>query len=101
MFLFFQDLDKHSNFVKHTIIPDVHPDLIRQVQLIPDNRMIISSCANPNKSLVISDIKSLKKSYVFKNDKVSLILRQFCIKSVLQIRRGNWDNLGKIIHISP
>ena len=75
--LIFQDLDKHSNFVKHTIIPDVHPDLIRQVQLIPDNDMIISSCANPNKSLVISDIKRLKKSYVFKNDKVGLLLFVF------------------------
>ncbi|KAL4240997.1 hypothetical protein ACF0H5_001776 [Mactra antiquata] len=67
--IFMQNLDQHSRYIRHTVISDVHPELIRQVQYIPDNNMIISSCANPNKSIIISDIKCLKKSYVFRIDK--------------------------------
>ncbi|XP_052783274.1 WD repeat-containing protein on Y chromosome-like isoform X3 [Mya arenaria] len=67
--IFMQNLPDHSKYVRHVVIPDVHPELIRQVQFVPDNNMIISSCANPAKSMIISDIKSLKKSYVFKVDK--------------------------------
>ncbi|XP_060573290.1 WD repeat-containing protein on Y chromosome-like isoform X4 [Ruditapes philippinarum] len=67
--IFMQNLDQHSRYIRHTVIPDVHPELIRQVQYLPDNNMIISSCANPSKSMIISDIKCLKKSYVFKIDK--------------------------------
>ena len=69
--LILQNLDQHAKYVRHTVIPGVHPEMIRQIYYIPDNDMIISSCANPNKSIIISHIQSLKNSYVFKIDKVN------------------------------
>ena len=72
-----QNLDQHAKYVRHTVIPDVHPELIRQVKYLPENNLIITSCANPNKSIVISDIRSLKKNYVFKIDKVCMFFFTF------------------------
>ncbi|XP_052262965.1 WD repeat-containing protein on Y chromosome-like isoform X3 [Dreissena polymorpha] len=66
--IFMQNLHEHSKYIGHTVLPAVHPELIRQVQFVPDNDMIISSCASPVKSIVIS-VTSLKKVYVFKIDK--------------------------------
>ncbi|KAL5017844.1 hypothetical protein ScPMuIL_003566 [Solemya velum] len=67
--IYMQDLIQHRKWVHHSVIDEVHSDLIRQVMYVPDNDLIISCCGSSNKSMVISDIYGLKKSYVFKLDK--------------------------------
>ncbi|XP_041364011.1 WD repeat-containing protein on Y chromosome-like isoform X2 [Gigantopelta aegis] len=64
-----QDLPQHSKYVRHVMIADIHPDIVRQVRFLPENDSIISSSGNYKSSVVISDVYSLKKAYVFKIDK--------------------------------
>ncbi|XP_076443223.1 cilia- and flagella-associated protein 337-like isoform X3 [Babylonia areolata] len=68
--IYMQELPvKHNKLVRHVLLADIHPDIIRQVRYLPDNDAIISSSASPKCSIVISDTSSLKKAYVFKIDK--------------------------------
>ncbi|KAK3758931.1 hypothetical protein RRG08_016011 [Elysia crispata] len=67
--IFMQEIDHHSQWVKHLVLPDIHPEIIRQVRYLPDNLAIISSSGCPKNSIVISDVEGVKKSYVFKIEK--------------------------------
>ncbi|XP_059147520.1 WD repeat-containing protein on Y chromosome-like [Physella acuta] len=67
--IFMQDIGNHSQWVKHTVLPDIHPELIRQVRYLPENEAVISASASPRNSIVICDIIGVKKSYVFKLEK--------------------------------
>ncbi|CAL1530117.1 unnamed protein product [Lymnaea stagnalis] len=67
--IFMQDLSHHCQWVKHTVLTDIHSEIIRQVRYLPDNEAIISSSASPKNSIVICDTIGVKKSYVFKLEK--------------------------------
>ncbi|KAK7469672.1 hypothetical protein BaRGS_00036301, partial [Batillaria attramentaria] len=67
--IFMQDLPQHSKWVHHTLLADIHADIIRQVRYMPENDAIISSSASSKNSLIICDTQRLKKSYVFRIEK--------------------------------
>ncbi|GFO38221.1 WD repeat-containing protein on y chromosome-like isoform x1 [Plakobranchus ocellatus] len=67
--IFMQEIENHSQWVKHLVLPEIHPEIIRQVRYLSDNRAIISASACPKNTVVISDVLGVKKSYVFKMEK--------------------------------
>ncbi|XP_048248360.1 WD repeat-containing protein on Y chromosome-like isoform X1 [Haliotis rufescens] len=67
--IFMQDLHQHTKYVQFSVLSNIHPGIIRQVRFLPDSDSIISSCDSDRKSVVISDVQSLKRSYVFRVDK--------------------------------
>jgi WD40 repeat protein len=54
----------HSDFIKYTQL-HVHTDCVQSIQFIWENKAIVSSSAETEKSVVISDPSGLKKDYVF------------------------------------
>ncbi|KAK7112140.1 cilia- and flagella-associated protein 337-like isoform X2 [Littorina saxatilis] len=64
-----QELPQHNKYVRHVHLPNIHPDILRQVRYMPDSASIISSSACSKSSIVICDTNNLKKPYVFKIEK--------------------------------
>ena len=63
---------KHSKWISQTILPNIHPEIIRKITYLPDNNSIISSSESLRNSLVIMDVERKKKSYIFRMNKVGI-----------------------------
>ncbi|XP_064637087.1 WD repeat-containing protein on Y chromosome-like isoform X2 [Lineus longissimus] len=64
--IFVKDIHKHAKCMLYEYVPDVHPDVIKKVQYMPDNEHIISCTSSPKSSVVIWDVLRRKKTYIFK-----------------------------------
>ncbi|XP_072043758.1 LOW QUALITY PROTEIN: cilia- and flagella-associated protein 337-like [Amphiura filiformis] len=64
-----QDLHLHQRLVRHVVIPNIHGEMVRKVQYVPETDAILSSSGSYKTSLVHLDISGKRKTYVYKLSK--------------------------------
>lgn len=68
----FQELFVHHEYVKHVKLSNIHTEMLRKVQYLPEKNLVISSSGSSTTSVVIADVRGKRRRYVFKRRKVGI-----------------------------
>ena len=71
-----QDLPLHQRVVRHVVVPNIHGEMVRKVQYVPETDAILSSSGSYKTSLVHLDISGKRKTYIYKLSKVSQYVKE-------------------------
>ncbi|XP_064423730.1 WD repeat-containing protein 49-like [Latimeria chalumnae] len=64
--VFMQEIGEHSRLLSYQVVPEVQKEAITKIMYEPEGDFLITSSANPMRSVVIMDIHRKKKVYTWK-----------------------------------
>ncbi|XP_063816844.1 WD repeat-containing protein on Y chromosome-like [Pseudophryne corroboree] len=67
--VYMQELRQHSKFLSYQYFTDIHPEAINKIMYVPGQDLIITSSDSSQTSVVIMDINSRGKTYMWKISK--------------------------------